>query len=266
MENFFFENSEREAFDEFLENGYLITPLEDLTLLEDITKFILQFSKEFTKTGISYPIGDFLNKTHEFIPQKELNSFRMKLIQAFDQFPDFRKKIYLLFRRPIHNLVGNELAMQRSLNLSIQYPGDDSSLFPIHADTWTGSSPYEVVTWLPLGNCFKTKSMFILPLKKTREVYSEFKRYSHLDSEEFFQILKKDLIWLEVPYGKGLIFSHSLIHGNRVNEENEVRWSFNIRFKSLLSPYGSKGLGESFLPFIVRPATRMGYGFTRPII
>ena len=63
-------------------------------------------------------------------------------------------------------LVGNELSMQKSINLSIQMPNDKSSLLDLHADTWSGDSPYEVVVWLPLVDCFKTKSMYILPNNK----------------------------------------------------------------------------------------------------
>jgi hypothetical protein len=51
------------------------------------------------------------------------------------------------------------------------------------------------------------------------------------------------------------------MHGNRVNEEKTTRWTFNIRLKGLLTPYGVKELGESFLPVIVRPATRIGFEY-----
>ena len=59
--------------------------------------------------------------------------------------------------------------MQNSINLSIQFPGDDSSLLPVHSDVWSGDSPYEIVVWLPLVDCYKTKSMFLLPPKKYKE-------------------------------------------------------------------------------------------------
>ncbi len=47
--------------------------------------------------------------------------------------------------------------MQLRVNLSIQMPEDESSLLPVHADTWSGDSPYEVVVWLPLVDCYDTK-------------------------------------------------------------------------------------------------------------
>ena len=45
--------------------------------------------------------------------------------------------------------------MQNKINLSIQNPNDDSSLLNMHADTWSGDSPFEVVVWLPLVDTYK---------------------------------------------------------------------------------------------------------------
>ena len=66
------------------------------------------------------------------------------------------------------NVVGNELAMQNNINLSIQIPNDETSLLPIHSDTWSGDSPFESVLWVPMVNCYNTKSMFILNSKKIK--------------------------------------------------------------------------------------------------
>ena len=43
----------------------------------------------------------------------------------------------------------------------------------MHADTWSGDSPFETVIWLPLVNCYKTKSMFILKQSK----YKNFEKF-----------------------------------------------------------------------------------------
>ena len=58
------------------------------------------------------------------------------------------------------------------INLSIQFPNDNSSLLPIHSDVWSGDSPYEINLWVPLVNCYKTKSMYILEQKD----YADFKK------------------------------------------------------------------------------------------
>ena len=67
--------------------------------------------------------------------------------------------------------------------------------------------------------------------------------------------------FLKMKYGQGLIFSHQLLHGNQVNFEKTTRWSMNCRFKSLLSPYGKKDIGETFIPMNILPATKLGFDY-----
>ena len=195
---------------------------------------------------------------------ERLNTFRMSLIEALARDEEIRPSVFSLARNHIHWIVGNELAMQRNCNLSIQLPGDTSSLLPIHCDTWQGNSPFEVVLWIPLTDCYKTRSMYILPRAATEEVVANFEQYSSLSSEELYQRLKDKVIFLDIPLGHALIFSHALLHGNRVNDEKDARWSMNIRFKALFSPFSTKELGESFLPISLRPATRIGSRMKAP--
>ena len=88
-------------------------------------------------------------------------------------------------------LIGNELVMQKRISLSIQFPKDKSSLLPIHSDTWSGLSPFEAVAWLPLVNCYKTKSMYILPPPENKKFINKFKNYVNSDSQKIFKIIKK---------------------------------------------------------------------------
>ncbi|MEG3969490.1 hypothetical protein QUA00_17990 [Microcoleus sp. T2B6] len=264
MSNPFFTSEEDEAIAQFLRDGYLVFSLEDRNLLDAVKKNIYQAAADFINNKSQLSEEDFFDKIHEIISVKELNDFRVKLIAYMAQDKTVRPSIYSLAQKQIHWLVGNELAMQRNCNLSIQFPGDDSSLLPLHSDVWSGNSPYEIVFWLPFVNCYDTKSMFILPRAYSEEVFINFKQYSSLTAEDFYQKIKDKLVWLDVKYGQGVIFSHSLLHGNRVNRQAESRWTINVRFKSLLSPYGTKELGESFLPITMRPVTRIGYNYIKP--
>ena len=63
-----------------------------------------------------------------------------------------------------------------------------------------------------------------------------------------------------------MIFNQSLPHGNRVNTENETRWSMNCRFKSVFTPYGDKKLGEFFEPVTLRAASKTGMDYKLPEI
>jgi sporadic carbohydrate cluster 2OG-Fe(II) oxygenase len=262
--NSFFNLAENEAVDHFLRDGYIIFDLEDSSLLNAIRKNIYQSAVELLGDRTQLDEDDFFDKTHEIISIKELNDFRVKSIARMNHDKSLRPSIYALGKKYIDWLVGNELAMQRNCNLSIQFPKDDSSLLPLHSDVWSGNSPYEIVFWLPFVNCYRTKSMFILPRHESEAVFRNFKQYSHLTAEDFYRKIQDQLVWLDVKYGQGVIFSHSLLHGNRINNEAETRWTMNVRFKSLLSPYGTKELGESFLPITMRPATRIGYNYIKP--
>ena len=167
-----------------------------------------------------------------FLPIKiaELNKFRVDVINKINLTKNFRENFYKISKNLIDIVVGNEIAMQLRVSLSMQLPNDDSSLLPVHADTWTGVSPYESVIWLPLVNCYNTKSMYILPPKKTEELNNLFLNKNIKKSDDIFKIIEKDLIWLDVKYGQVVIFDQSLPHGNIVNVEKETRWSMNCRF------------------------------------
>ena len=87
---------------------------------------------------------------------------------------NFRENYYNISKEFLDLLLGNEVSMQLRVNLSIQLPHDESSLLPLHSDVWSGDSPYEIVVWLPLVNCFSTKSMFILPPNKYHKLKKLF--------------------------------------------------------------------------------------------
>ena len=83
---------------------------------------------------------------------------------------------------------------------------------------------------------------------------------------KIYNLVKKRLKWLRVNYGQGLIFTQNIMHGNVINKEKTSRWSFNCRFKSLLSPYESKSIGGFFIPITIRSATKLGMDYEYPKI
>ena len=166
----------------------------------------------------------------------------------------------------IEPLVGNELAMQNRVNLSIQLPEDDSSLLPIHADAFGGETPFQVVEWLPLVDCHSTKSMFILPRPACERVYAEFRKYEGKGMDTLFEDVKDELVWCDVPYGHVLVFSPNQLHGGVINREPETRWSMNCRLTGLFTPYrgAEKKLGSYYLPITTRAVTRVGMAYQEP--
>ena len=190
----------------------------------------------------------------------------MEMIVGINAESEFREQYFNLARPYLYTLVGNELSMQLRINLSIQFPGDESSLIPVHADTWSGDSPFEVVVWTPLVDCYGSKSMYILRPEQNKRIEKTFDLRTGDSSENLYQSISNEVKWLEVKYGEVMIFNQALPHGNRVNTENETRWSMNCRFKSVFTPYGDKKLGEFFEPVTLRAASKTGMDFKLPEI
>lgn len=247
---------------DLLKKGFLIKPVENKNSLKYINNF---FRKRLLKEKKLKKIKRFsFNDLHKHISVSELNTVRLKLIKDMNLDKKFRQNLFLLAKKNLYEMVGNELAMQNNINLSIQFPNDESSLLPLHADTWSGDSPFETVIWLPLVNCYKTKSMFILNQKKYKKFTDIYKKNKVVNVSNLFKKLKNDLNFIKINYGNYLFFNQSLPHGNIVNRTNETRISINCRFKGLFTPYAQKKLGKFFSPLNIRPASQIGLNYKFP--
>ena len=253
----FLSKNEKILENEFMDQGFIIRDAANKDALNKIQKFAIDM---LTRKG-----GDLLDNTHKNIDIEELNDFRLNVIQEINAQQWLREAYYNIAKPYLDILVGNELAMQSRVNLSIQLPDDDSSLLPVHADTWSGDSPFEVVVWLPLVNCFGTKSMYILPPKVANNLSDDFKVHAEGNSEELFNIIKNDVDWIKINFGEVLIFNQVYPHGNRINKESETRWSMNCRFKGLFTPYKDKKIGEFFEPITLRPVSKIAMNYKLPI-
>lgn len=260
----FFPDGERILGETFLNDGYVIRDVEDRACLDRIQKCLAALAA--SQLGLEPP-GDatlFLDQIHRRVVPDKLNAFRLAMIAGINGEAWFRRAYYSLAEKALAALVGNELAMQRRANLSIQLPDDESSLLPAHTDTWAGDSPFEVVVWVPLVDCRRTKSMFILPPEANARAASKLADYRSSGVEALYRDFEADARFLTVNYGQFLLFDQNLIHGNRVNRETTTRWTFNCRFKGLFTPYADKRLGEFFEPITLRPATRLGLAYKLP--
>ncbi|MAH97855.1 MAG: 2OG-Fe(II) oxygenase [Euryarchaeota archaeon] len=263
MGNFLFKE-EQDISNDFNKNGYVIKSINNINSLDYIKNKIIKIIKKKINLKKKFNDNYLLNNIHKFVKVKDLNNFRLAVINDINSDNLFRSHYYKISRPYLDHIVGNELAMQIKINLSIQFPNDDSSLLATHADTWSGDSPYEAVVWLPLVNCYKTKAMYLLPPKETKKILENFSKRKLDNSEKLYRNIKKKVKWIDINYGEVLIFDQAMPHGNRVNIEKETRWSFNCRFKSLFSPYGDKKIGEFFQPITMKPITKKAISFKFP--
>lgn len=249
----------------FIKKGYIIFDIENkssLNYIQNICKKKIQ--QFFLKKKIKFKKKNILDNFHKFLDKNELNNFRMEIYSKINSDKKILDKYTSLAKKKLDIICGNEIAIQRKINLSIQFPDDNSSLLPIHSDVWSGCSPYEVVLWIPLVKVSKSKSMFIFPKSLNDKIYKSFGKYS--DSKKLFDKHKDKIKFLKLNYGQGLIFMHSIMHGNIINRTRETRWSLNCRYKSLMSPYDKKIIGETFIPFEIKPATKFGLEYEHPKI
>jgi len=241
----------------FQKKGYQIFKINNLKSFNFIHDEVVRLIKKKIK------FNGNLNQLHKFIKSKDLNELRMFIFEELNKKLKFKKSYYELSKPFLDKIVGEELVMQKKINLSIQLPNDDTSLLSVHSDTWNGNSPFEVVAWLPLEDVKNSKSMFILPYnsKKNKLLY---KKGIFKSNNQIYSKLKKEMKFLKINKKHLLIFSQNCPHGNIVNKSNETRISFNCRFKSLFAPYHEKSFLEYFDPIGIKPATRLGLDYAEP--
>jgi len=260
--------SAREAPDaqEFLRTAYVIRDVEDRAALDALRHEIVLAASRLIDRPPPRDDGEFMDELHRIVPVEKLNELRLGLYRELNSRKWFRPTYYRLAANLVQSLVGNELAMQNRINFSIQMPQDRTSLLDLHADVFAGETPYQVVQWLPLVDVRGTKSMFILERSKSEKIYPHLKNYSRGGMSALFDDIKADLVWLDIPYGKVLIFSPNVLHGNVVNEELTTRWSLNCRYTGLFTPYGigERSLGSYYSPITPRPVTRIGMAYREP--
>jgi sporadic carbohydrate cluster 2OG-Fe(II) oxygenase len=250
---------------EFLKEGYTINKIENTQDLKWIKDHYLKIICDVIKFKNKHELNkyDFFNNIHKFVKKTNLNDFRLKVINRINSSKKFKSLYYKICKPYLDILVGEELVMQNRINLSIQLPKDKGSLLHTHADTWDGNSPFEIVVWLPLVDCYKTKSMYILPYSQ----YKSFEKYYKKRKEkklDIFNKFKKRFKWLKIDYGQILLFNQSLPHGNIMNKEKETRWSMNCRFKNPFTPYSEKKIGEFFSPIKLKPLSELGLKYKLP--
>jgi sporadic carbohydrate cluster 2OG-Fe(II) oxygenase len=257
-------DTEQQLAADFLSTGFIIADVEDRTALDRIQATAARIAAEFLGVPEAASPATFLDAIGEHVAPEQLNALRLTIINSFLAASWFRPAYFACARSLLETLVGNELAMQRGIGFSVQLPNDEKSLLPLHSDAWSEDSPFEVVLWIPLVDVARTKSMFILPKEHEARWRNVMPQYSDRGVAALFKDMEGDLRWLDIPYGKVLVFTHTLMHGNHINREKTARWSMNVRFKGLFTPYSDKRLGEFFDPITIRPASRVGMTYEQP--
>jgi sporadic carbohydrate cluster 2OG-Fe(II) oxygenase len=246
--------------EQFLTAGYAVVPVDHIEPLLRLRGEIFERAKAI----FEYSGNDaerFFNEFHTMqITGPRLNELRVKLIGECTRQVESGRLIFEALREKLVALLGPDLLVQKNTNLVIQQPGDPNPS-EVHRDAPT-NSPYEIVVWLPLVNCFRSKCMYVCDRSKTLEALSIMKSNPD-DWSAFERFCAANGVEPDVPFGSALLFWTGLFHGSRINSEGETRWSLNMRYKNLFSPTGLKDAFEFFRILQLSPLARLGIEFQK---
>ena len=267
LHNNYQDKSTENLCDTFYKKGHLIFDINNITGLDEIKKEIFSHvKKKYLKSDID--LNTFFEKTDTYIKKDQINNLRMDIYSFLNSQTWFRPTYYSFCKDVLDMFVGNELAMQNAINLSVVMPNDDGSILKMHADTYTGETPFQVVVWIPLVSVEKTNSLFIATKQDTMKINKVFPTFKN-GFKDVEKKLKNKINYLKVNYGQGVIFTPNIFHGSNLNQTKNTRWSFNTRYTGLFTPYSNyegneKKLGSFYQPITVKAVSKMGLEFEEP--
>ena len=173
----------KNLFSEFTKKGFVKIKL-DKKYMSAYEKLKKNIRNDFPKNFKKYKFENL----HHVVNFDEINSIRMKIIRSINIEKDLKKNIYLSAKSFLDQLLGADIVVQKSVNLAIQMPNDNSRPM-FHKDTPL-SSKYEVVLWIPLVDCSKSMCMTMIDKKYHDEANKLFDNLNR-NSETRFQKFSK---------------------------------------------------------------------------
>lgn len=240
---------------EFRERGFGIAPASAPSALEELRSIIFDEAQGLCEAKTN-DAETFMNNFHERkLEGAALNEFRSTLIRRFNERTDVPATIFQAFEEVLVALVGSDVAVQKSCNLVIQQP-HDVEVSPIHRDA-PPNSPFEVVMWIPLVDCYDTKGMSVLGRTETTALIGRLNAAPAGNPSQAYRYAAEAGTPVSMVFGEALFFWTGLYHVIPTNVEQETRWSLNIRYKNLFSPYGDKGFPDFFRILKLSPLSEL---------
>ncbi len=221
------------------EIGWQVVPNNNIKKLKKLRSNVYEIIKdvfELKEKNINKGLNLFHNYTKN-INDTDLNSKKIEVIKKISHDHKLVDLIFESFSKHILYLLGRDLLVQKTINVVIQRPGDKNPTIP-HRDA-PPNSFFELVLWIPLVDCEKSKSMYTIDIKTTSNSLNKLSK-NPKNWMKFLNGFKNKKKYPKVKFGKALFFLPYIYHGSDINKTNETRFSLNIRFKNLFSPSGRK--------------------------
>jgi len=221
-------------------HGYEILSADRLNYLDDIRNFLAtSLTDKYRPNLLSKSSAEVLNNAHKIANiqnDSEANAMVLEIIKLTSKNHDFSNIVYQTFQSAIDKHLGPDLHAQRNNNIVFQCP-DSDRYSELHTDC-PPNSPYELVFWVPLVDCYASKSFYLVPLEQTKSLLKEYRSTTDYSWADFKNKCVDCADHLEIDYGSAIVFWTGLIHGSLSNSTSESRWCINARFKNLYAPCG----------------------------
>lgn len=232
---------------QFLTDGFAVLPLAETAALDD-ARDALQHAlrRVLGRPGVS--LGDYhLHATGVGVHDAVLETLTDELRKG-----GHARHIVESQREAFIRLVGPDLCVQRVPYLRIARPGVEADNVDYHRDTHYGRSPFEVSVWIPFVDVPPEMALRVLPGSHvapeseypTSQTVREDVQRGSLKHRLGFPYAPKRMLGdfearmvpVPVRYGEILIFSLSIVHGQRVNTSDRARFSCDTRVVNGLAP------------------------------
>jgi sporadic carbohydrate cluster 2OG-Fe(II) oxygenase len=222
-------------FEIFKDQGYEVIDVENIEKIIAIEAIV----KKIIAPELKIQVEEIeLEKLYKLIKKEDVNKIRLKIIEKLNLNGNINVILIESVRNKIIQLIGKDILLQKNINMVIQNPNDPDPSEP-HRD-YPGNSAFETVVWIPLVNCEKTRSMYIVDLVNSLKITNKLKNNEYDSLMDYNNDIIKNSKLLDIRKGQALIFATPLFHGSHINNTDKTRVSFNLRVKNLFSPHGMK--------------------------
>jgi len=229
----------QDVISDFLVRGYAKLTYERRFEIDTLSSYLVEKTNNYLqKQGLGEHI-DSLDKLHLCVNDKSLNDLRMYLITSLNERKNTNNLLIdSAISSHIENILGNDLLIQKHVNLVLQRP-EDPDISETHRD-FPGNSAFELVVWVPLVDCDEKMSLYLIDKELSLFYTNHLRKTKGRDWSRIKKEIETKATTVPVRYGEVLIFMTPLFHGSRVNKSESTRVSLNFRMKSLFSPAGLK--------------------------
>ena len=182
---------------------------------------------------MGFPVED-LSTFHEVVPQAE--TYRVtKQLCADTNLLEFRRLLNRFVREVVvpKGKLRTPVAVQRFMNVRIMLPTTPELYFPLHTGLLYGHGVASRSLWMPFVDVTadedKTRSMQIVPIKKSREL-TKYAIEHRLKMAEMTEVWGKHAHQIKAGPGSCCLFSQEHIHGSgKPNVTGKTRISMDWR-------------------------------------